>query len=236
MIYMSGKNISQKNTIEQIKVNGAPQTVTNKAVDISVPTPVIDLGEIDLSEYDDEIELFYNTLTSDGNYIFVVDDICYRVEVEAVGDDDDNKQVRQTMWTTEEGPALWFFRALTIEDGEVVDTFMNNYMTLDDGQGLFAGIYHQHVRVVNSSKTVWAYIETDLSYDNRNPAVIYADTTNNKNYIINCYAAVKSPLTRIVIVRELGDSSCIYQRSNTYSAGRVTWGDWYKFSGTAFTP
>ena len=84
--------------------------------------------------------------------------------------------------------------------------------------------------------SVWDYCDgSQISMQNGSP-ILYTDTQNNRQYLIETWQAVRQPTYNYQKVTDLIDSDGIYQRSGTYTNGITTWGDWYKFTGTVFTP
>lgn len=197
-----------------------------------------DLGEIDSSLYDDDIYAYMNTLTESGWYKFLWgngDDFSYIVQVESF-DSYGGTLVNQHYWGTEEGPISEYIRGLFIEDGEVVEEMTDNYITFESANSAFASKGHTHYRTDNKALSVWDYCDgSQIRMQNGSP-ILYTDTLNHRQYLIETWQAVRQPTYNFQKVTDLIDSNVFYQRSGVYQSGRTTWDDWYMFSGTVFTP
>lgn len=216
--------------VTDVEVNGE-SVVSDGVAEITIPPLVTDLGNIDPSEYDDDREAFLNTLLQDGTYRFVWedgDDYEYYVVVETMLD---NGYVYQKYWYSEEGSSILYQCALVIEDGEVIERSEDNYMTLNDASNMFAIKAHTHYESKNGAMSVFDWCDTsDLKFDNAKPFILYTDTLNSKNWIIERYTTVRSPNYRFIRVYDMGDSSHFYIRSGSYSGSSTTWGAWKEYS------
>lgn len=215
--------------VTDVKVNGTSVVNENGIAGVIVPPEVTDLGNIDPSEYEDDRDVFLNTLLQDGAYRFVWadgDDFEYYVVVESMLE---YGYVYQRYWYSEEGSKYLYNCSLTVEDGEVVDRYEDNYMTTNEAILLFAPKTHNHYENVSKAKTVWDYCNDDLAFDNGKPYIVYADTLNSKNWLIERYSAMRSPNQRFIRLYDLGDASHFFLRSGLYSAGAITWGSWKEY-------
>lgn len=199
-----------------------------------IPPLVTDLGYIDGDQYDWEIEAYLNTLQESGSYIFQWDEFKYRVDIEALTVDGVTT-VQQIYWDTEEGGLAVYYRNLVVEDGEIVRADTTNFMTFEDANSAFARNTHTHVRMATQSQSIWDYCNTVVLL-NTNPLVIYFDLSTNKTYVIETYVGIRQPLYKMQKFTEMNDPSYFCQRSTYYYSGAEHWGDWYKFTGTVFTP
>lgn len=196
-----------------------------------IPPLVTDLGNIDPSDYDDDLEKFLNTLLDNGEYKFVWedgDDFEYFVEIQSLVENG-NGELLQHYWYTEEGAKYQYNRCATFEAGECVGSDYIDYMTSADATTSFAPKTHSHYENVSKAKTVWDYCDDDLAFDNGKPYIIYADTLNSKNWLIERYSAMRSPNQRYIRLYDLGDASHFFLRSGLYSAGVITWGNWKEY-------
>lgn len=195
---------------------------------------VTDLGEIDGEQYEWDIEEFLNTLTETGSYIFLWDEFKYFVDIKAV-EVDGVTTVQQIFWGTEEGSGTTTYRNLVVENSEILSAYATTYMTFQEADSVFARNTHAHVRFAAQSQSIWNYCNT-VANQNANPIVIYFDLSTNKTYVIETYAGVRQPVYKMQKVTEMNDMSYFCQRSSYYYSGREHWGNWYKFTGTVFTP
>lgn len=205
-----------------------------------IPPLVTDLGYVDAEGYDYDVYAFFDTLLASGEYKFVWgdgDDFEYFVVAESLLDEDGNGYVYQKYWYTEEGSKYLYHRSAKYEDGEIVDSYIDNYLTLNEASSMFASSNHAHYESVNKAKSVWDYCNSsELSFNNSKPFMIYKDSLNDENWLIEKYIPLSRPADRFIRVTALADSSAIYQRSGVYNNGTIVWDDWYKYTGTVFTP
>lgn len=205
-----------------------------------IPPMVTDLGYIDPEPYEEDVYLYLNTLTQSGFYKFTFggDDLTYFVAVEAFyKEDDDITLVTQHFWGDEEGPITQYVRALVLEGDEVVDDQTVSYMTMESASYAFAAKNHVHYRTATGSMSVWDYCDgSQISIKTDSP-ILYTDTRTPRHaWFIETTATGSAPNRRFMQVTDLQDASVVYRRSGLYSSGVINWGDWYKFSGTVFTP
>ena len=195
-----------------------------------IPPEVTDLGNINPSEYEDDRDVFLNTLLEDGAYRFVWedgDDFEYYVVVESMLD---KGYVYQKYWYSEEGSKYLYNCSLTVEDGEVVDRYEDNYVTLNDAIGMFATKSHGHFESKSDNMSVFDWCDTNgLTFDNAKPFIIYTDTLNSKNWIIERYATLRSPNYRFIRVYDMSDASHFYMRSGSIVGNTTVWGAWKEY-------
>lgn len=87
-------------------------------------------------------------------------------------------------------------------------------------------------------KTVGYKCENCLAKGIETPAVIVhlkVFYTINKTYVIETYVGTRQPVYKMQKVTEMNDTSYFCQRSSYYYSGQEHWGNWYKFTGEAFT-
>lgn len=193
---------------------------------------IIDLGEVDLSDYDDDPnEYQIQELRTDGLYRFVADGLTYVVEVEVAND-----AIRQILWSDEEGGTFLTIRSIRLEDGDVSDVHDTNFLDFATAMDSFAIKTHTHWRTTTGSSSVWDYCNSNsLSIINDSP-IIYKDLTTSIQYLIETWHSTYQPIRYYVRIHPFNDASVFYQRVATYSGGTITWGSWYKFGGTVFNP
>lgn len=210
---------------------------TPEELGIEIPELVTDLGVVDPEPYDDDVNVYLNTLTESGWYKFFWDsgdDYSYFTQVQAITYGG-VIYVNQHCWGLEESPITEFIRGFIVEDGEVILEDSTSYMTFDTASNTFASKTHQHYRTDAKAVSVWDFCNT-VANQNANPLVIYFDLSTNKTYLIETYVGTRQPVYKMQKVTEMNDISYFCQRSSYYYSGREHWGDWYKFTGTAFTP
>lgn len=205
-----------------------------------IPPLVTDKGYIDPEPYEEDVSLFMNTLTDSGFYKFVFggDDLTYFVAVQSFYlEDSDFTLVNQHYWGDEEGPITEYIRALVLEGDEVVDEQATAYITMESAVNTFASKSHTHYRTATAALSVWDYCNgSQISFATDSP-ILYTDIRTPRHaWLIETTTTVTSPNIRYIRLTDLQDASVFYQRSGAYSNGVITWGDWYKYSGTVFTP
>lgn len=203
-----------------------------------IPPLVTDLGVVDPEPYDDDTSTFLNTLTESGWYKFFWDsgdDYSYFAQVQSI-EYGDAIFINQHCWGLEESPITEWVRGIIIEDGEVVSEESSSYMTFDAASSTFAMKTHTHYRTDSKAVSVWDYCDgSQIKMQNGSP-ILYTDTLNNRQYVIETWQAIRQPTYNYQRVTDLIDSSVFYQRSGFYQGGVTHWDDWYKFSGTVYTP
>ena len=203
---------------------------------------ITDLGRINSEEYEDDIATYLNTLTTSGIYRFAWDNgegFEYIVQVQTITSEEDESiiYINQHYWGTEEGPGSEYNRALTVEDGEVTEEETTSYMTFESASMAFASKTHVHFITAQASLSVWDYCTGNQISIKTDTPIIYTDNRTPKHHwLIETTSATTSPNNRFLRVTDLADASVIYQISGTYSGGVITWGSWYKFSGSVFNP
>ena len=205
-----------------------------------IPPLVTDLGYIDPEPYEEDVFIYMNTLTESGFYKFVFggDDLTFFVAVQAFYmEGSDITLVNQHYWGDEEGPITEYIRAITLEGDEVVDEQTTAYVTMEGAVNAFASKSHVHYRTASASLSVWDYCNGSQITLTTDSPILYTDTRTPRHaWLIETTSTVTSPNRRFIRLTDLQDASVVYQRSGTYSNGVITWGDWYKFTGTVFTP
>ena len=205
-----------------------------------IPPLVTDLGYIDPEEYEEDVYVFMNTLTENGFYRFTFggDDLTYFVAVQSFYlEGSEITLVNQHYWGDEEGPITEYIRAITLEGDEVVDEQTTAYVTMEGAVNAFASKSHVHYRTASASLSVWDYCNgNQISLATDSP-ILYTDMRTPRHaWLIETTTTVTAPNRRFIRLTDLHDASVFYQRSGAYSNGNITWDDWYKFSGTVYTP
>lgn len=205
-----------------------------------IPPLVTDLGYINPEPYEEDVFIYMNTLTESGFYKFVFggDDLTFFVAVQAFYmEGSDITLVNQHYWGDEEGPIMEYIRAITLEGDEVVDEQTTAYVTMEGVVNAFASKSHVHYRTASASLSVWDYCNgNQISLATDSP-ILYTDMRTPRHaWLIETTTTVTAPNRRFIRLTDLHDASVFYQRSGAYSNGVITWDDWYKFSGTVYTP
>ena len=220
--------------VSDVEVNGESVVNEQGVAEITIPPVVNDLGNIDPSEYEDDRDTFLNTLLQDGAYRFVWedgDDYEYYVVVESMID---SGYVYQKYWYSEEGSSILYHCSLVVEDGEVVERSAENYMTLTDASIMFAIKNHAHYESKNAAMSVLDWCDSNaLTFDNAKPFILYTDTLNSKNWLIERYATVRQPNYRFIKVYDMGDASHFYIRSGSIVGNTTVWGSWEEIQSDA---
>ena len=94
-----------------------------------------------------------------------------------------------------------------MEDGEVVERSEDNYITTNEASNMFAIKSHTHYDSKNAAMSVFDWCDSNaLTFDNAKPFILYTDTLNSKNWVIERYTTVRSPNYRFIKVYDMGDS------------------------------
>lgn len=205
-----------------------------------IPPLVTNLGYIDPEPYEEDVTLFMNTLTDSGFYKFTFggDDLTYFVAVQAFYmEGNDITLVNQHYWGDEEGPITEYIRAFVLEGDEVVDEQTTAYMTMESAITTFASKSHVHFRTATAALSVWDYCAGSQILFTTDSPILFTDTRTPRHaWLIETTATMTAPNRRLIKITDLHDASVFYQRSGAYSNGVITWGDWYKYPGTVYTP
>ena len=189
---------------------------------------VTDLGVIDPDEYDGDVYEFLDTLTEVGQYRFFFDEFSYYVTVQTI-QEDDLTIVGQVYWETEEGPTVVYYRAITIEDGEVISEDETQYLTLDTALNLFAGKNHVHYRMTNARMSVWDYIDQSSFETISGSPIVYVNRLDSSVWLIDTWLNTATRACKFVRVSSMLYPDKIYQRSAVRSGASYVWGNWYEF-------
>ena len=197
---------------------------------------IVDLGLIEMQDYDDDIDVFMQTLTTTGRYRFVdsFDNFNWYVEVQELGN-----RVGQFYWYTEEGYTCQYFRDGWYNEDE--DTYEWNpwttYMTYDWASTAFASAYHEHYRT-QSVDDLRTWLDTMRDFTTK--AWEVTQTSDKHKFIANVYYynyyVTAERKYKYVIYQDyfdLEEPSKIYKRTGYAPAypgsSNVTWGEWQVF-------
>lgn len=236
---INGNTLEGDKTTEELGIH-IPEDVSelnNDSGFITHEEIFTDLGSIDPEPYDDDVSTFLNTLTESGWYKFFWDsgdDYSYFAQVQAITYGG-AIYVNQHCWGLEESPVAEWVRGFIVEDGEVVSEETSSYMTYESASNTFATKTHQHYRMDNKAVSVWDYCDgSQINMQNGSP-ILYTDTLNNKQYVIETWRPIRQPVYIYQKVTDLIDCSVFYQRSGYYQNGVTTWGEWEAFHAMNIT-
>ena len=103
-------------------------------------------------------------------------------------------------------------------------------MTLTEASIMFAIKSHTHYDSEHDAMSVFDWCDTsNLKFDNAKPFIIYTDTLNSKNWVIERYTTLRQPNYRFIKVYDMSDASHFYIRSGSYSGSTTTWGSWKEY-------
>lgn len=197
-----------------------------------------DLGNIDLSEYNEDVFQFMDTLTSDGKYRFTdsEDGFTWCVEVYTAGD----YILGQTYWNTEEGYLQQYHRNGYYDENE--DTYAwydwTSFLDFETANSLFKRKGEVDY-TTTSVPDLRAWLDEMGSFGIREYEVI--QTSNGHKFMVNIrYVNYKVGTTwnyiRYQEYYDIEEPNKIYRRSGrqtgTTASSPVNWGDWYVFEGT----
>lgn len=192
------------------------------------------LGEVDLSQYNDDVFEFISTLTSEGEYKFVDnrDYFTWLVNVVWLGD----YLVGQSYCYSEEGYEYIYYRS-GYYDGNT-DTYSWNewisFLTSSQGLSLFALKNHVHYRNVTTAYTIRNYLDSFTGNGD------YRITSNldKELYIVSCYYYNVSvngvtQYRRSQRYYSISEPWKIYSRFGLYntSTKKITWNAWHVVEG-----
>lgn len=212
-------------------------TETNKLLarkNIDAKKSTKDLGEVDLSQYNDDVFEFISTLTSEGEYRFVDnrDYFTWLVNVVWLGD----YVVGQSYCCSEEGYEYIYYRNGYYDEN--TDTYSWNnwisFLTSSQGQQLFAFKNHFHYSNVTTAYTIRTYLDGFTGNGD------YRVTSNldKEIYIVSCYYYNVSvngvtQYRRSQRYYSISEPWKIYSRFGLYntSTKKITWNAWHVVEG-----
>lgn len=192
------------------------------------------LGEVDLSQYNDDVFEFISTLTSEGEYKFVDshDRFTWLVNVVWLGD----YSIGQSYCCSEEGYEYIYYRTGYYD--EDTDTYSWNdwifFMTSSQAQQLFAFKNHVHYNSVTIAYTIRTYL------DNLSSSADYRVTSklDKEIYIVSCYSynVMVNGITqyrRSQRYYSISEPWKVYSRFGLYSTStkKITWNAWHVVEG-----
>lgn len=212
-------------------------TETNKLVarnNIGAKKATKYLGEIDLSQYNDDAFEFISTLTSEGEYKFVDnrDYFTWLVNVVWLGD----YVVGQNYCSSEEGYEYIYYRSGYYDEN--TDTYSWNewvsFLTSSQGISLFALKNHVHYENVTTANTIRTYLDSFTG----NGDYRITSSLDKELYIVSCYyynVSVNGAMQyrRSQRYYSISEPWKIYSRFGLYdtSTKKIDWNAWHVVEG-----
>lgn len=192
------------------------------------------LGEIDLSQYNDDVFEFISTLTSEGEYKFVdsYDGFTWLVNVVWLGD----YLVGQSYCYSEEGYEYIYYRSGYYDEN--TDTYSWNnwtsFLTSSQGLELFALKNHVHYNNVTTAYTIRTYLDRftgngDYRIISNADKELYIFSGYYYNVSVNGVAQYR----RSQRYYSISEPWKIYSRFGLYnmSTKKITWNAWHVVEG-----
>ena len=193
-----------------------------------------DLGEVDLSQYNDDVFEFISTLTSEGEYKFVdsYDGFTWLVNVVWLGD----YLVGQSYCYSEEGYEYIYYRSGYYDENTDTYTWNNwtSFLTSSQGLELFALKNHVHYNNVTTAYTIRTYLDRftgngDYRIISNLDKEIYIFSGYYYNVTVNGVAQYR----RSQRYYSISEPWKVYSRFGLYnpSTKKVTWNAWHVVEG-----
>lgn len=192
------------------------------------------LGEVDLSQYNDDVFEFISTLTSDGEYRFVDnrDYFTWLVNVVWLGD----YVVGQSYCCSEEGYEYIYYRSGYYDEN--TDTYSWNewisFLTSSQGQQLFAFKNHVHYGNVTTAYTIRTYLDSFTGNgDYRITSNLDKEIYIFSGYYYNVSVNGTMQYRRSQRYYSISEPWKIYSRFGLYntSTKKITWNAWHVVEG-----
>lgn len=192
------------------------------------------LGEVDLSQYNDDVFEFISTLTSEGEYNFVdsLDGFTWLVNVVWLGD----YVVGQSYCNSEEGYEYIYYRNGYYDEN--TDTYSWNnwvsYLTSSQGLSLFALKNHVHYGNVTTAYTIRTYLDGFTGNgDYRITSNLDKDIYIFSGYYYNVSVNGVMQYKRSQRYYSISEPWKIYSRFGLYntSTKKITWNAWHVVEG-----
>lgn len=193
-----------------------------------------DLGEVDLSQYNDDVFEFISTLTSEGEYKFVdsYDGFTWLVNVVWLGD----YLVGQSYCYSEEGYEYIYYRSGYYNEDTDTYTWNNwtSFLTSSQGLELFALKNHVHYNNVTTAYTIRTYLDRftgngDYRITSNADKELYIFSGYYHNISVNGVAQYR----RSQRYYSISEPWKVYSRFGLYnpSTKKVTWNAWHVVEG-----
>lgn len=192
------------------------------------------LGEVDLSQYNDDVFEFISTLTSEGEYKFVDnrDYFTWLVNVVWLGD----YLVGQSYCCSEEGYEYIYYRSGYYDEN--TDTYSWNdwisFLTSSQGQQLFAFKNHVHYKNVTIANTIRTYLDGFTGNgDYRITSNLDKEIYIFSGYYYNVSVNGVTQYRRSQRYYSISEPWKIYSRFGLYdkSTKKITWNAWHVVEG-----
>lgn len=193
-----------------------------------------DLGEVDLSQYNDDVFEFISTLTSEGEYKFVdsYDGFTWLVNVVWLGD----YLVGQSYCYSEEGYEYIYYRSGYYNEDTDTYTWNNwtSFLTSSQGLELFALKNHVHYNNVTTAYTIRTYLDRftgngDYRITSNADKELYIFSGYYHNISVNGVAQYR----RSQRYYSISEPWKVYSRFGLYnpSTKKITWNAWHVIEG-----
>lgn len=212
-------------------------TETNKHLarnNIGAKSAIKHLGEVDLSQYNDDVFEFISTLTSEGEYKFVdsYDGFTWLVNVVWLGD----YVVGQSYCCSEEGYEYIYYRSGYYDKN--TDTYAWNdwvsFLTSSQGLSLFALKNHVHYNNVTTAYTIRTYLDSfTRNGDYRITSNLDKEIYIFSGYYYNVSVNGATQYRRSQRYYSISEPWKIYSRFGLYdtSTKKITWNAWHVVEG-----
>lgn len=192
------------------------------------------LGEVDLSQYNDDVFEFISTLTSEGEYKFVdsYDGFTWLVNVVWLGD----YLVGQSYCYSEEGYEYIYYRSGYYNEDTDTYTWNNwtSFLTSSQGLELFALKNHVHYNNVTTAYTIRTYLDRftgngDYRITSNADKELYIFSGYYHNISVNGVAQYR----RSQRYYSISEPWKVYSRFGLYnpSTKKITWNAWHVIEG-----
>lgn len=192
------------------------------------------LGEIDLSQYNDDVFEFISTLTSEGEYKFVdsYDGFTWLVNVVWLGD----YLVGQSYCYSEEGYEYIYYRSGYYNEDTDTYTWNNwaSFLTSSQGLGLFALKNHVHYNNITTAYTIRTYLDGFTGNgDYRITSNLDKEMYIFSGYYYNVSVNGVTQYRRSQRYYSISEPWKVYSRFGLYnmSTKKVTWNAWHVVEG-----
>lgn len=202
-----------ENLVSYNKQNKNDTQKTTARNNILAKRDIIDLGIIDFADYDNDFDIFMNTLLNEGEYKFSDTDFTYYVKVVNLG-----VIIGQEYCSSEESYTAQYFRTVYLDDAGNFDyaTVWDSVMTFDLANNTFAQKSHVHYKILNTASSIRTYLD---SFNQYGEFSITSTADKEKYWVFTDYYNVivngKSEYRRIQRYYSLSEPWKIYSRFRT---------------------
>ena len=205
------------------------------SIDLSgISGGLIDLGEIDLADYDYDVNEFLATVTQTGRYKFTDADDGFEWYLNVINL---GTAVQQIWWSSEEGAASIYLLAGNYNSvSHIIDYYVDtSIVTVEIGDGRYASKNHVHYTQQTINVSIRDYLTNNPTL---NGEFRFNCSYDGHFYIANCYSITYNPGTGSVTGKaqtyfDLSQPWKTYSRYGTVSGGTTTWGSWHVVEGVS---